>query len=113
MPQILRGVGVVTAVFLLLAGLTTAMAGAEQRFAEAQPGAELYKQDGRVLRVYGKAFSSGETPFESANWFLQEHADLFGVEARDLGAPASQPVMYQPETGDYKFTLLRYEQYQD
>lgn len=72
-----------------------------------------YKREGRIVRLYGKAFSHGGTPEESAENFIQTNANLFGVNPEDLGDPYSQPIMYNQDTGKYKFIGLNYVQYKE
>lgn len=70
-----------------------------------------YKREGRIKRLYGEAFSQGESPEESAETFLQANAYLFGVNPDDLGDPYLQPIMYNRDTGEYKFISINYVQY--
>jgi subtilisin-like proprotein convertase family protein len=114
MGQSFRGVLILLAlVVIATSAATAAPREAELALYDATPGVRLYKEDDRVVRVYGKPFSSGETPSESASLFLQEHAELFDAEATDLADATLQPVVYQPETEDYKFTLVKFGQYRD
>lgn len=74
-------------------------------------------QDGRIGRVYGRAFSHGDTAAESVNTFITQHSSIWGVNAAEL-VPASMsddgantlPVSYQPSTDTYKFTATYYSQ---
>jgi len=77
----------------------------------AQVGA--YKRAGRIKRLYGEAFSSGASPEISANSFLQANARLFGVAFEDLGDRYLQPIMYERDTGRYKFTGVCYAQHKE
>ena len=70
-----------------------------------------YKREERIKRLYGEAFSQGESPEESAETFLQANAHLFGVESSDLETQYLQPIMYNQDTGEYKFTGVNYAQY--
>lgn len=72
-----------------------------------------YKRDGQIKRLYGEAFSQGESPEESAENFLQDNAHIFGVETSDLGDQYLQPIMYNRDTEEYKFTGVNYVQYKD
>ncbi|UCB51706.1 MAG: hypothetical protein JSV10_06880 [Candidatus Zixiibacteriota bacterium] len=69
-----------------------------------------YKHQGRIERLYGEAFSFGASPEQSAENFLQANARLLGVDAVDLGDRYVQPIMYEPETGNYKFVGVYYSQ---
>ena len=89
-----------------------------ERFQREHPGSGLYMLPGeRVGRVYGKSFSSGATPIETAERFRLEHADLFGVSADDLvleGPFADrrfvQPILWDEAAGDYRFYGVYYAQ---
>jgi hypothetical protein len=72
-----------------------------------------YMREGRIKRLYGEPFSQGESPSGSAENFLQDNAHLFGVEPSDLGDQYFQPIMYNRDTGEYKFTGVNYAQYKD
>lgn len=86
----------------------------------AYPGVRLYEREDRVTRVFGKKFGFGVTPEASANDFAQQYAPLFGARSDDL-RPESRmasrahtvPVMYNEETGQYKFTLVCFTQNRD
>ncbi len=77
----------------------------------AQVGA--YERAGRIKRLYGEAFSHGTSPEQSAETFLQSNAHLWGVDPADLGDRYLQPIMYDRETGTYKFTGVYYTQYRE
>ncbi len=95
-------------------------AAAAERFAVEHPAAGFYRQGSRITRVYGPTFGLGSDPRDTAEQFRLNYAGVFGVKPDDL-QPVSllydgrhtQPVMYNPETGDYKFTLVYYSQFQD
>jgi len=105
---------------LMFTGFSFAGNQAERALLSAHPGVRLHREHGSPARVYGGVFSRGASPAESAGHFVAEHAALFGVEAHDLQPHgrsveqrASQPVMFDRATGEYKFTLLYYSQYED
>ncbi|MFQ5429576.1 MAG: hypothetical protein ACE5E1_04620 [Phycisphaerae bacterium] len=90
---------------------------AEVSFRQSFPEAAFYKSSGRTMRVYGTSFAFGQTPVDAAAQFVQTHAAMFGVDSADLKPESllndrrhTQPVMYQPATGTYKFTLVYYTQ---
>ncbi len=93
---------------------------AKDRFRSENSRARLYQNGPRVTRVYGSAFGFGTDPHDTAEQFKTNHADIFGVRADDL-LPVSrvhdsgntQGVMYNHETGEYKFTLVYYSQSKD
>ncbi len=84
------------------------------------PSLRVYKQHEEVTRLYGQAFSSGNSPVESADKFRMNYAIALQAEPDDL-VPESpltdkrhtQQLMYNPTTGEYKFTLVYYTQYRD
>jgi hypothetical protein len=73
----------------------------------------VYEREGRISRLYGEAFSSGMSPEESGNTFLQANAELLRVDQGDLRYQTSQPIMYDQTTSQYKFTGLYYTQYKN
>ncbi|MFH0982403.1 MAG: hypothetical protein V2A79_12810, partial [Planctomycetota bacterium] len=82
------------------------------------PAVRVYQEGARISRLYGTPFAYGATPEEAVDQFRVNHADVFGVAPDELvlrstlrGGADTQPVMYDPETGRYKFTLVRYAQY--
>ncbi|MFK7760372.1 MAG: GC-type dockerin domain-anchored protein [Phycisphaerales bacterium] len=69
------------------------------------------RPDGAVGRVYGRAFSHGQTGEASAANFIQANLGMWGVSRDQLVAEspfdhgrATQPIGYQIETDSYKFT---------
>ena len=82
-------------------------------------GPALYGGE-RLTRVWGTAFSFGESPEFSAHEFVQTYSGVFGVTADDL--PARQRVqrplhaaadVRPARLARYKFTLVYYRQYRD
>jgi hypothetical protein len=69
-----------------------------------------YRRQGEIKRLYGKSFSSGTSPQQSAESFLEGNAAVLGVKYSDLSDMLLQPVMYQKENGDYQFTAVNYSQ---
>ena len=84
------------------------------------PGIRAYEEGGHIARIYGRAFGFGSSPVDAAEQFKGNYAALFNVEPDEL-SPVSmlfdgrhtQPVMYDKDTGQYKFTLVYYSQYKD
>jgi hypothetical protein len=72
-----------------------------------------YKRQGRIKHLYGQAFSHGASPEESANSFIQANAGLFSVDPGDVTGQHLQPIMYERDTGRYKFTAVSYSQSKD
>jgi hypothetical protein len=93
---------------------------AAERFSVEHPGVRFYRQGDLITRIYGPAFGLGADPRDTAEQFRLNYADVWGVKPEDL-SPVSrlfdgrhtQPVMYEPETGGYKFTLVYYSQFRD
>ncbi|HVP12180.1 MAG TPA: hypothetical protein VMV94_13465 [Phycisphaerae bacterium] len=100
--------------------ISPAEVAAMDRVQAAYPGTLFYREGSQLTRLYGRTFEMGETPSDSAQRFLSANADLFGAEAADLlpttpilPSGNTQPLMYEPETGTYKFTLIYHTQYRD
>ncbi len=73
--------------------------------------------EGRITRVYGKAFSTGTSTANSAQSFLNQHASIWGVSQSELIAEGpfadgahTQQIGYLPESDSYKFTGHYYKQ---
>ena len=73
--------------------------------------------DGRITRLYGKAFSHGDSPTDSAQTFLDNWASVWNCDSNDFvpvgpwgAGNHQQPMMYNPDTGSYKFTGVGYMQ---
>lgn len=84
------------------------------------PGVRVYEEGGFITRVYGRAFGSGSSPVDAAEQFKESYTGLFNVGPDELNPESilsdgrhTQPVMYNRDTGDYKFTLVYYSQYRD
>ena len=89
-------------------------------FAQEHPANDFMYMGDRIECVYGKAFSNGATAQESADAFLAQHAGIWGVSAADLIAAGVadqrqpiQNIMYNPQTGQFKFKGLNYSQIRD
>ena len=96
----------------------TPQAMATASFSQQNPQAKLQRTRSRITQVYGPAFAGGDSPEETATNFITGHAAMFGVEPTDLSAASgladkrhTQPLVYDPHTGDYKFTLVYFSQY--
>ncbi|MCH7526932.1 MAG: hypothetical protein IID39_05805, partial [Planctomycetes bacterium] len=88
-------------------------------FQQANPQAKLHRISDQITRIYGSAFGYGDSPEETAEQFRLDHAEMFGVGADDLDPRGpladerhTQDVMYDRQTGRYKFTLVYYTQYE-
>lgn len=120
------GAGVLT--FVLLAtsgskafaaeheGLTPAEAAVEA-FTRAFPEVHLTRSESRITSLHGAPFAQGDGPESAAEQFRMSYSRMFRVSAEEL-IPKSlladrrhtQPVMFDPTTGRYKFTLVYYSQ---
>ncbi|MCP4592539.1 MAG: hypothetical protein GY842_17535 [bacterium] len=125
----MNGCRVLVSAFLVLALVGGAVGGeadtfnqkaAFQRLQEVQPGVQAHWTGERVTRLYGRAIGQGITATEATDRFVADHVEVFGVSSADLVAGSTlqedvytQPVMYDHETGEYKFTLVYYSQHQD
>ena len=108
---------------LVLLGTTVVWAAdlvpATQYLQDAFPDVQFYAQGPQITRVWGAIFGLGQTPEHTADAFIREHSAVFDVAPQELqpGSAVSGeytlPLMYQPETGTYKFTLVQYHQAKD
>lgn len=99
-----------------LDGMETSIA----RFMQQNPQARFYQNGPRIGRIYGSAFATGVSAEDTADRFRMQNAAMFGVTPDELIAmgPAKnssyiQPVMLDPVTGEYKFTMVYYRQVKD
>lgn len=87
------------------------------RLKQDYPAVQVFNQGNVLSRIYGTAFSFGTDPIAAAENFRTNYTDVFGVDASELrpgswfNGNVTQGVMYQPQTDDYKFTLVYYSQY--
>ncbi len=97
------------------AGPTSAPA--VSRLQQDFPGVQVQYTGDRLTRVFGTPVSFGSSPELSADAFVQANSDVFGLRPDELvpgntfNGLYTQPLMYEPETGAYKFTLVYYTQY--
>jgi len=84
------------------------------------PGVRAYQEGQYVTRVFGKQFGAGSSPVNTAELFTYEYAGLFGVSPDNLrpggdmvGGIRTLPLVYNRQTGEYKFTLVYYSQYKN
>ncbi|MEE2895387.1 MAG: hypothetical protein VX726_06540 [Planctomycetota bacterium] len=94
----------------------TIEAAGKARFLQANPGTSFAENDGRIERVFGRAFGGGANAIDAAASFVRDNAkDLWGVEAEQFlpigpwgeGLHAL-PLMPDPVTAEPKFILLGY-----
>jgi parallel beta-helix repeat protein len=84
------------------------------------PGLRVVKDGSRIKNLYGKPFGYGTNPENTAENFLNSHINVLGVTSREIkpigpvvDGRHMQPLMYNKEIGEYKFTLIYYTQYLD
>ncbi|HMN96422.1 MAG TPA: hypothetical protein PKC43_11190 [Phycisphaerales bacterium] len=99
-------------------GLSPEAGVALSAFLDQHPGTGIFTYAGRITRLYGTPFSSGPSPVAAAEAFRNAHAPIFGVAAPDLLPGSSMgdgrhvaPVLFEPDKGSYKFTLVSYLQH--
>jgi len=88
------------------------------QFTQEHPAAEFIKSKRGIKRVYGSAFEHGNSPETAAQHFVNTRSRMFGVESRELRAGSraghlqyTQPLMYDRQSGRYKFTMVAYSQF--
>lgn len=87
------------------------------RIMQDYPRVQPLIEGGLISRLYGPSFGHGTDPIAAAESFRENYTDIFGVDASELrlgswfNGNTTQGVIYQPETDDYKFTLVYYSHY--
>ncbi len=81
------------------------------------PGVQAFTRNDRIRSLYGRKMTTGLSAEASANTFRLNEVGVFDAVPEDLsridslaGDPASQGVMFNRATGQYKFSLIRYSQ---
>ena len=84
------------------------------------PDLRTYREGPVLSRLYGTRFGTGSTPTATAEQFIVEHSAVYGLGPDELkpgsdlvGGLRTLPLMYNQDTGEYKFTLVYYSQYLD
>ena len=87
------------------------------RFLQSNDQTNYNVRDGIITRVYGKSFASGDDAVDSATNFVNEYANMFGIESAELlpiGPNAdgthALPLGYDRLTGIHRFTLVAWTQ---
>jgi hypothetical protein len=114
-----RFICVFSAFIAMIAGSTsTGSAGAVPDFSDAvanlraeQPQISVSVHDGRVSRVFGPAFATGENAFDTAERFLTRHAAVLGTEPHHLMlgnrlGNEAQLLVLDRDTGTFRFTAI-------
>ena len=84
------------------------------------PMVSKFENGDYITRLYGRAFGSGTSPEDAAASFKDQYADIFNARSEEL-LPVSYlpddrqtlPLMYNRDTGQYKFTLVYFSQVRD
>jgi hypothetical protein len=91
---------------------------ARQRLLLEVPDARLLNEGSRLTRVFGQPLAYGVEPVDTAERFRASHVEIFGVLPADLQPHSlladqrhTQPIKFDPATGQYQFTLVYYTQY--
>ncbi len=92
--------------------------GAEAEFFAEYTDVVAYRAgSGAITSLFGPDLSKGGSATDNAVWFMLRHAPMFRAEFAELknhslleDARATQPVMYDPGTGEYRFTLVYFAQ---
>ena len=89
-----------------------------QKFTSKHEGIHISRSlDHRIKGIHGKKFSTGLTAMDSTQSFIATQAGMFGADPSEFelvggfsSRNASQPLMYNRETGTFKFTNITYHQ---
>jgi hypothetical protein len=91
---------------------------AARDLADRYPGLRVHMKDSRPVSVYGRPITTGRTPVESAEMFRWNEVEIFGITPNELRPESTlfdgrhtQPLLYDRDTGEYRFTLVYYTQY--
>jgi len=81
------------------------------------PSLQISKQGESISRLYGTTFGTGSSPQEVAQSFCERSAAAFGISPEELkpfsllmDGRHTQPMMFDNQSGKYKFTLVNYSQ---
>ncbi|MCH2142581.1 MAG: hypothetical protein MK077_06255 [Phycisphaerales bacterium] len=101
-----------TVALLAITPLSPSMSDTRMILDQISPSARVHVTEaGRIDRIYGTPMHSAATPATAADAFVRDTAAIWAVRPDQLH-PVGHPQLlgYQPETGNYKFTLLTYQQ---
>ncbi len=112
-----RSVFATVAAASLITGMATAgLSPAVHDLIQSNPGVRTYEWNGNLSRIYGAPFSHGASIAQSADAFIRDYAQVFGLESENLVQRTTidgwdiQPVMLDHSTGEYKFGAVFFEQ---
>ena len=81
------------------------------------PKLRTFEESGKITKMIAPNMASGKTAVQSAQNFLRTWASALGVDASEFIAEGPfedghhiQPIMYNQETGEYKFTGVYFKQ---
>ena len=101
-------------------GMPSEQEAAVQSLQAEYPGLFVDESGGIVTHLYGVVFGTGSSATAAAESFINEYSGALGVAPGDLTpvGPApdgrhTQPVVYDPQLGDYRFTIVYYSQQKD
>jgi hypothetical protein len=84
------------------------------------PQVNFYNKESGISRIYGAPFGGGTSPEDAAEQFRLNYAPVLHVAPDELVPDNSIPktgntqgVMFDQETGQYKFTMIYYSQRKD
>lgn len=115
----------ICAIFLGIFAPSEAAAGlaSEAAFARLKADYPLvaeFKRGENVSRLYGVSFGFGSSPADAAGQFIDKFSGIFGADRDDLVSGSALPderrfshLMYDRQTGNYKFTLVYFSQFRD
>ncbi|MCH7691489.1 MAG: hypothetical protein IIA17_10655, partial [candidate division Zixibacteria bacterium] len=101
------------------AARTAKVQAALNQLRQENPGLRTSESNGEITRIFGKSFGSSTSPVATAEDFRVNYAQVFGLEPSDLKptykagtSDNTQGIMYDRSSGTYKFTLIKYSQFQ-
>jgi len=102
----------------LIAEVHTEKAAAFYNLMTDIPNVKIYRENGKISRLYGQPLGFGMNPVETATNFKNNYSMIYGVDADDLHAESfvgdgrhTLQLMADIVTCDYKFTLVYFTQY--
>ncbi|MHC5109581.1 MAG: immunoglobulin domain-containing protein [Planctomycetota bacterium] len=97
---------------------TVPLPAAAQDLLDRHPGLMYHVDHGRIKSFFGRPITVGDSAVESAEQFRLAEVAAFGVSANELRPESllpdkryTQPLMYDRDTGNFKFTAVYYAQY--
>ena len=104
--RIIKNLSIYVAIFCIYGNAMAQMASdiVAESFSVTYPSSSFFhSKDGAITRVYGQPFSTGESPIDSANRFVQQWSGIWGCDEGEFipigpwgGGHHLQPIMLQP-----------------